>query len=302
MAVDASGNVFITGYSTSAGLSFDYATIKYSSSGVPLWTNRYGGPGVDNRATALALDTGGNVFVTGYSTNSTSGYDYATICYSSVGVPLWTNRYDGPSGGDDTAEAVVVDNNGNVLVTGSSTTITYAYNYLHFATVKYSNAGVPLWTNRYAWPTGDNDIASAIAADASGNVFVAGYSSYFSGGGTYYETVEYSGDGTLLWTNRSSVGGVLRAMALDGNGGLVLTGYSSPPGEDYLTIKYSLPQPPWLLFQKENNQLILSWTNAAFALQAAPTLAGTFTNIPGAASPFTNTAIGAQRFFRLISN
>ena len=45
MAVDASGNVVVTGYS---GDGPDYVTIKYSSAGVPLWTNRYNGPGNGN--------------------------------------------------------------------------------------------------------------------------------------------------------------------------------------------------------------------------------------------------------------
>ena len=45
MAVDGNNNVIVTGYSSGSGSSYDYATIKYSSAGVPLWTNRYNGPG-----------------------------------------------------------------------------------------------------------------------------------------------------------------------------------------------------------------------------------------------------------------
>ena len=80
--------------------SADYATIKYSSAGVPLWTNRYNGPGNgDDYATAVAVDGSNNVIVTGYSTGSAGDLDYATIKYSSAGVPLWTNRYNGPGNG-----------------------------------------------------------------------------------------------------------------------------------------------------------------------------------------------------------
>jgi len=35
---------------------------------------------------------------------------------------------------------------------------------------------------------------------------------------------------------------------------------------------------------------------------SAPASNGTFTNVPGAASPYTNAISGGQRFFRLISN
>jgi len=45
------------------------------------------------------VDGSGNVFVTGDSASG-SGFDtadYATIAYSNAGVPLWTNRYNGPA-------------------------------------------------------------------------------------------------------------------------------------------------------------------------------------------------------------
>ncbi len=62
----------------------DYATIGYSSAGVPLWTNRYNGPGNgQDWAWALAVDASGNVIVTGFSYNGVD-YDYATIKYSIV--------------------------------------------------------------------------------------------------------------------------------------------------------------------------------------------------------------------------
>jgi len=86
------------------------------------WVRRYNGPGNgDHQATALAVDGSNNVIVTGYSTGSGSDWDYATIKYSSAGVPLWTNRYNGPGGGDDQANAVAVDRSGNVVVIGNST-------------------------------------------------------------------------------------------------------------------------------------------------------------------------------------
>src|SRR5262245_10639068 len=89
VAVDVSGTVFVTGSSAGSGGDSDYATIAYSGAGVPLWTNRYNGPGnYDDRAIAIALDGSGDVFVTGSSFGSGSGSDYVTIKYSGAGVPL----------------------------------------------------------------------------------------------------------------------------------------------------------------------------------------------------------------------
>ena len=58
----------------------------------------------------------------------------------------------------------------------------------------------------------------------------------------------------------------------------------------------------YLNYQKVGTQLVLSWTNAACNLQSAPDITGPFTNIPGAASPYTNPIAGDQGFFRLKRN
>src|SRR5262249_24373065 len=80
IAVDASGNVYVTGSSRGAGGDFDYATVKYDSSGQQQWIARYNGPGnVDDEAYGIAVDASGNVYVTGDSGGSGSGNDYATI-------------------------------------------------------------------------------------------------------------------------------------------------------------------------------------------------------------------------------
>src|SRR5688572_13009508 len=63
LAVDASGNVFVTGF---AGGDFpigDFATVKYSGAGVPLWTNRFSGPGYTATTLSIAVDNNGNAFV-----------------------------------------------------------------------------------------------------------------------------------------------------------------------------------------------------------------------------------------------
>jgi hypothetical protein len=179
VAVDGGNNVIVTGRSSGNGSSFDYATIKYSSAGLPLWTNRYNGPGNSyDYAYAVAVDGSNNVIVTGYSTGIGSSGDCATIKYSSGGVPLWTNRYNGPGNGDDQGSALAVDHSGNVFVTGRSIGSGSSSDY---ATIKYSSAGVPLWTNRYNGPGNGDDQASALAVDHSGNVIVTGYSTGIEG-------------------------------------------------------------------------------------------------------------------------
>jgi hypothetical protein len=130
IAVGSNGNVYVTGYFADAGTGFDYLTLAYSSTGTPLWTNRYDGPGHTNDyAQAVAVGSDGTVYVTGYSWGTDSFYDYLTLAYSSDGASLWTNRYNGPANGYDQAFAMAVDSSGNIYVTGYSqgdcTTIKY---------------------------------------------------------------------------------------------------------------------------------------------------------------------------------
>jgi hypothetical protein len=308
IASDSNGNIVLTGCSGSAT---EYLTIKYSSGGMALWTNRYAGSGsTANNARALTVDLNGDIIVAGYTVTSGSSSDFATIKYSSAGTPMWTNRYNGPANGYDDAVALAVDAGGDVVVTGYSEGIGSSGDY---ATIKYSGAGLPLWTNRYNGPANSDDYPAgatgsssrfALAKDSGGNAFVTG------GSGGDYATVAYSSAGVPLWTNRFNGSGngwdEGHAVAVDGDGNTFVTGLSPGPGtgNDYATIKYStsIVPAPFLSFRRVNGQLVLSWTNAGFVLQAAPIIPGTFTNIPGATSPHTNTFTGAQQFFRLISN
>ncbi len=59
------------------------------------------------------------------------------------------------------------------------------------------------------------------------------------------------------------------------------------------------PSPIPLVLNHLGNNVVLTWTNPAFALQAAPSITAAFTNIPSASSPYTNPISGSAKFFRL---
>ena len=245
VAVDGSNNVIVARCSY-GGTYYDYAIFKYSSAGVPLWTNRYNGAGNGwDLVRGVAVDSSNDVVVTGYSDGSGSSYDYATIKYSSGGVPLWTNRYNGPGNAWDKAQAVAVDGSNNVIVTGESDSLGGSSTMYQYATIKYSSGGMPLWTNRYNEPAKDHNIAFAIAVDSSNRVAVTGYSySSTNSSVSDYATVEYSSAGMPLWTNRYNGLGngfdVATAVAVDASNNVIVTGSSgSGTTYGYATIKYS---------------------------------------------------------------
>ena len=99
IAVDGTGNVYVTGRSYGNGIGFDYATIKYNSAGQQQWLARYTGfqGDGDDEARAIAVDKSGNVYVTGRSAGISAGLDYATIKYNSAGQQQWVARYNGPA-------------------------------------------------------------------------------------------------------------------------------------------------------------------------------------------------------------
>ena len=225
VAVDNGGNVFVAGASTAINGYSDFATIKYSNGGVPLWTNHYNGPGNrEDGGSVVTLDGSGNVIAAGSSSNGTNS-DFATIKYSGEGVLLWTNRYDGPGNGADSLAAMGVDGSGNVFVTGISAGSGTGGDY---ATVAYSDAGVPMWTNRFTAQGISGDFPTALAVDASGDVFVTGYSTAY--GSLNYTTIKYSDAGVPLWTNRydgpTQNEDQARDMALDDSGAVIVAGDS----------------------------------------------------------------------------
>jgi uncharacterized delta-60 repeat protein len=244
LAVDGQGNVYVTGYSTGSGTSYDYATIKYNSAGVEQWVQRYNGPGNDyDVANAIAVDGQGNVYVTGISRGSTTFYDYATIKYNSDGDTIWVRRYDGPGNSDDGAYSLAVDGQGNVYVTGYSVGSGI---YLDYATIKYNSAGVEQWVAGYNGPGNSDDVARSLAVDGQGNVYVTGIS---RGSTTFYDyaTIKYNSAGVEQWVQRYNGPGNgsdwAYSLAVDGQGNVYVTGYSAgtsayPYNYDYATIKY----------------------------------------------------------------
>jgi len=240
LALDENGNVYVTG-EMYGSTSLDFGTIKYSSGGFPMWTNLYDGPGHGaDKAYSLVLDESNNVYVTGQSYGGSTGDDYATIKYSSAGLPLWTNRFNGAGSAYDSARFLMVDTNDNVYVTGN----TAGFGNIDYGTIKYSGAGVPLWTNRFNGADNRDDYAQTLALDSNGDVYVAGYS-YHSDGFCDWVTIKYSSAGVPLWTNFFSDVGNLddqpTSIAVDDVGGVYVAGYGRGNGgnTDYVTIKYS---------------------------------------------------------------
>jgi hypothetical protein len=312
MAIDKAGKVYCTGYFVHTNET-RFNTVAYNTNGTPAWTNETTG-GFGNyyaSPAAITLDTNhGRVIVTGAaqsdSTNAPSFRDSVlTIAYTTDGVPLWTNIFSDFFG--SVGSHATTDSDGNVYVTGwGGTNGSYPYAPF-FITLKYSPTGVRLWTNTYHTELGAINQAQAIALDGNDHVIITGlYQTATDFGKT---TIAYTTSGLPLWTNSFQyMDGFrfARCLAVDKSGDAYTAGWVYDDIDDAYrigTVKYSWPAPGEKLFiESQPPNVVLRWTNAAWSLQSAPLVTGTFTNIPGAANPYTNAPSATQRYFRLIKN
>src|SRR5262249_12596347 len=153
IAVDRTGAVYVTG--TSWYDYFGYTTIKYSNTGVLLWTKFFRASEfpLNPAKTLLAVGNNGTIFVAGPVIGETSGEDFATFVYSTEVIPFGPTFSKGLATARDYPPAIPVDRHDNVFVTGPSYSIpNMTGTGLDFATVAYSVSGTPLWTNRFDGP------------------------------------------------------------------------------------------------------------------------------------------------------
>jgi hypothetical protein len=224
IAVDASGNVVVTGSSSgTADFGAGIFVAKYSgATGTPLWSKTFGGAQSDS-GNGIAIDGLGNIVVVGAYSGSinfggglltSSATDIFVAKFSASGGHLWSKRFG--SVNRDSANAVAVDGNGNVLVTGVFMgTVDFGGGqfianeiYDDAFVLKLSAAGSHIWSKELGGSA--YDFGNAIAVDSSGNVVVTGsfmWTADFGGGpvssagGQDVFAAKYSGsDGGHIWS------------------------------------------------------------------------------------------------------
>ena len=215
IAFDKDDNVYVTGciFGSVNGQSYagdgDIIIIKYSSSGTLLWTRLVGSSGND-AGVGIAVDSTGNIYVTGKVSGSIDGQthvggtDIIIMKYSTDGARLWTKIIG--STGNDYGSDITLDNDGNAYLTGTITGSVDGETYAggtDIIIMKYSSAGTKQWT-RLKGSAGD-DAGQGIEFDGVGSVYITGTTSGTLdgepyGGGLDIFLLKYASDGMHLAT------------------------------------------------------------------------------------------------------
>jgi hypothetical protein len=256
IAVDTSGNVYVTGWSNATwgspvrpftGGETDVFVARLNNSGVLQWNTFLGGSDIDT-GYGIDVDTSGNVYVAGRS-DATWGlpirpfaggaYDGFVAKLNASGVLQWNTFLGGVD--IDEVYRIAVDTSGNIYVTGYSGT-TWGSPVLPFAggntdgfVARLNNSGALQWNTFLG---GSNtDYVNSIALDTSGNAYVIGWST-----GTWGSPIlpfaglldpfiaKLNGNGALRWN--TFLGGPIDLISLglnisvDTSGNVYVTGYS----------------------------------------------------------------------------
>ncbi len=161
---------------------------------------------------------------------------------SSVGsqpVREWVRTYNGTGNSADEVLAMTVDEQSNVIVTGTTLATTGFYN---IATIKYSPSGVQLWAAFYNGAGNGYDEGVSVKTDSTGNVYVAGRT-LVSTGNFDVVVLKYNSLGALQWStvwgNASLGGDYARSITVDALHNVYVSGGTEITGTipDFLTIK-----------------------------------------------------------------
>jgi len=255
IVVDAFGNVYVTGtseeswgtpinaHSGGSSLPNDIFVAKFDNNGVLQW-NTFMGASSSDYGNAIAIDSLGNVYVTGESWSSwgaplnphVGGPDIFVAKLNSNGILQW-NTYMGSGFGE--GNAITLDDSTNIYVTGrSAQTWGAPVNGIGEAFVaKLDNSGALQWHTFMGAPD-DFILSYGIAVDGAHNVYVTGNCNEswgspvnaFTGISRDVFVVKLNSEGELQWNTfmGASDNGAddSNGLAVDGLGNVYVVGAS----------------------------------------------------------------------------
>jgi uncharacterized delta-60 repeat protein len=268
VSVDASGNSYAVGYTTgdlggnTLTGSQDFFVVKYNSSGTQQWLRLMGAASSTTLANGCVVDASGNSFVVGATSGALNGnsqtgdYDFFIAKYNSSGTLQWLRQL-GAASTSSQGYGVSVDSSGNTYLAGHTSgglngnSLT---GFNDFFVAKYNASGTLQWVRQMGRASSDS-YGKGVGVDASGNSFVAGYTTGGLNGNSQTGTndffvAKYNTSGTLQWLNQTGLASkTILAFGISANasGQSFVAGYTNgglngntqAGGNDLFIAKYS---------------------------------------------------------------
>ncbi len=251
VAVDSAGNIFVAGQTdgaidgqTHAGQTDAFLT-SFSPDGEHRWTRQWG-TSANDPGMAVKVDTGGSIFVTGYTLGAMDGQshlggsDIFLKRFNADGTSVWTRQW-GTNANDSGSSLAIHDN--HVFVAGITRGALGGQTYAGLVDVfvmKVDFSGDVAWTRLIGTP--GNDYSGGVVVDETGNVYLGGSTGQalpdqVSAGNQDPFLVRYDNNGNRIWIRQWGTATEDNAGALAfASGKLFLAG----------TTRASMDEQPWV--------------------------------------------------------
>jgi hypothetical protein len=201
VAVDNLGNIYVVGTTTNPSGTAQIILLKYDSSGNFLSQNTIGAGPQNSYGTGVAVDSGGNVYVTGYTyaLGPTPGISAVILLkYDPAGNLLFQTTWGGKQ--NDAATGIAVDIDGNVYLVGYTKSYSLNPDIPSAFLLKFDPFGNLLFQR--IWGGNRGDFGYGVAVDTTENAYVTGYSFSFGPNtqGANFFILKYDIAGNLQWT------------------------------------------------------------------------------------------------------
>jgi hypothetical protein len=241
IAIDADGNVYVTGNVWRYGYNYSWVTIKYDADGNMLWYKLYDSGNGEDMPCAVEVDNNGNVYVVGYSEDNTI-HDWRYIKYDADGNLLWDKTRDWGDDVDQRCYDAVLDTIGGYLYMigeyiGNDGTLDYL-------TVKCDLDGNYIGENGWTGGSVQYNSGRSIALYQEGTIWYVYVTGIFGSSGLSWATIKYTANLSLEWSTVHNSGSddhipASGSIAVDYAGNAIVCGWSINTTSDWQIVKYN---------------------------------------------------------------
>jgi hypothetical protein len=213
--VDRLGNIYVVGDTVLGG-----RLVSFTPMGSQRWAVLLG-----DRATALAVDALGNIYAAGTRVTGNFQSEWVIVKCTSGGRILWQRQHTGTARGDVRLSDIQVDRAGNPVVVGT-TNMRLDVLGDTMTTMKLDPLGNTLWVKDFVAEPLRDQVASGLALDRSGGVYVTGVPGVADTSVSTPFTVKYDANGNRIFVLKGNGAGG-SSVAVDPAGDVLLTGGST---------------------------------------------------------------------------